>query len=490
MLKDRSIQKYNHNIFIFVFNVLALSPLLIFGGSNYSIDSCSILLDYNVHLNNFISGYRYFGAFLYKIIVALGYNPVVDSTADSVFYIIVAALAVTLLAKAFYNNLKDKDILSLFVVDLAVIVSVANVWLCDILSFPECVTITGVGLFLCVAAVCVIDKKQSLLRCLISVVLLVLSTAIYQQFISMFTVFAVALFGLKAYNKKDFKALINNYIKPAAVVFVSGISYFVIGKFVLADSGLQENSRIALSLQQVVDNVVYFATHQHSYLKGRGFFSTELLTVLFLLIGLLWFACVMVDWLKNRKHIRTLFLLISYAVAYLGTDLCGILSLSHAARAMFPLFSVFALFTMGILAFNNKKIIKTAVLLIVVIALSMNMIKIVEREALLKQQNAEDFLWASQVVYEIEKYEKENGITITAIELCDDAKTSPGYGESIRNVSYARKAILTLSSGRDFSYKAMSDDKYKEYFKNKDWSVFDAQEQMIFEGDTLYLCCY
>ncbi len=490
MLKKNNIQKYNPLIYIFVLNVLTLSPLLVFGGSNYSIDSYSILLDCNVHLNNFISGYRYFGAFLYKIIMGLGHNPIVDSTVDSVFFIFIASIAVALLTQSFYNNLKEKDILSLLIVDFSVVVSVANVWLCDILSFPECVTITGLGLFFCLLAVCVIDKKQSVLRCVISILLLICSTAIYQQFISMFTVFTIALFALKAYNKNDLKSLIKNYIKPAVIVITSGMLYFIIGKFVLSNSGLQESKRIALSFNQIIENVIYFAANQHSYLKGRGFFSTELLTVLFILIGFLWFVGVAVDWFKHRKHMRTLFLLLSYAVAYLGTFLCGILSLSHAARAMFPLFSVFSLFALGILVYNNKKIVKIATLVIIVLALSINLIKITEREMALKQQNAEDLFWASQVVYEIEKYEKEKGVIITSIELCDDAQYSSGYSESIRYVPYARKAILNLSGNREFLCKSMSEEKYKEYFENKDWSVFDADEQMVFEDEKLYLCCY
>ncbi len=484
MLKENVFKKFSPQIYIL--NVLAISSLLVFGGQNYSIDSYSVLLDSNVHINNFISAYRYFGALLYKGILALGHNPIVNSTIDIIFFVLVVPIFITLLVKVMSNNLKKEDSLSLFIIDLSIIVSIVNVWFCDILSFPECVTITGVGVSLCLLAVCVIDKSQSFVHCLISCVLLICSTAVYQQFISVYVVFVVALFGLKTKDKNDFKSLFNNYYKPAMVAVISGISYFVIGKIILNYTGLQENSRIALSLEQIIENLIYFATHQHSYLKGRGFFSTELLTILFLLIGIVWFLCVVTDWLKNRKNLKTIVLLMSYAVAYVGTYLSGVLSLSHAARAMFPLFSVFGLFAVGTVAFTNKKIIKGLTLLIVVIALGMNIFKITEREVALKKQNTEDSIWASQVIYEIEKYEQENKTTVSVIEICNDVEVS----SAVRSTAFARKAILDLSGNREFLYKSMSEEKCEECFGNKNWSVFDADEQMVFEGETLYLCCY
>ncbi len=473
-------------IYIYILNVFALSSLLIFGGQNYSIDSYSVLLDSDVHINNFISAYRYFGAFLYKIILSLGHNPIVDSTTDIVFFVLVVPIFITLFVKAINNNLEKHNISSLLIVDLSVVISIVNVWFCDVLSFPECVTITGVGVSLCLLAVCIVDKSQSFIRCLISGALVVCSTAVYQQFISVYVVFVIALFGLKVKGKSDFKSLLKTYIKPVAVILISGVSYFVIGKLILNYTGLQGNSRIALSFEQIVENMIYFATHQHSYLKGRGFFSTELLTILFLLIGCIWFLCVVFDWLKNRKTLKSIALLSSYAVAYVGTYLSGILSISHAARAMFPLFSVFGLFSIGILAYSNKRIVRYLTLAIVVLALGMNIVRITERQTALKKQNTEDEIWATQVVYEIEKYEKENDTIITSIGFCNDTETETGVG----GVKFARTAILTLTSGREFFYFDMSEETATKHFKTKSWNVFDAEEQMVFEDETLYLCCY
>lgn len=45
-------------------------------------------------------------------------------------------------------------------------------------------------------------------------------------------------------------------------------------------------------------------------------------------------------------------------------------------------------------------------------------------------------------------------------------------------------------SNRDFIVKDLTDNQIKKEFENKDWNEYNPNEQMIFNGDTLYLCVY
>jgi hypothetical protein len=36
----------------------------------------------------------------------------------------------------------------------------------------------------------------------------------------------------------------------------------------------------------------------------------------------------------------------------------------------------------------------------------------------------------------------------------------------------------------------MNEDVYNEHFKDKDWDTFILSEQLVFEGDTLYIAIY
>ena len=73
-----TIKKYSLFLIVFLINILALSPLIIFSHIHYSIDTYGILLNgYTEHMNAFIGSYRYFGAFVYWIISIMGHNPII-----------------------------------------------------------------------------------------------------------------------------------------------------------------------------------------------------------------------------------------------------------------------------------------------------------------------------------------------------------------------------------------------------------------------------
>lgn len=60
--------------------------------------------------------------------------------------------------------------------------------------------------------------------------------------------------------------------------------------------------------------------------------------------------------------------------------------------------------------------------------------------------------------------------------------------------SYAFKAMLSLKSKEngkeEFSFVEMPDKIYSEHFENENMIGFDKEKQLIFDGDTLYLCLY
>ncbi len=51
-------------------------------------------------------------------------------------------------------------------------------------------------------------------------------------------------------------------------------------------------------------------------------------------------------------------------------------------------------------------------------------------------------------------------------------------------------SLLNFVSNRLFIRKNMTDEQYKRYFQQTDWTQFDPSEQLYFEGDTLYWVKY
>ena len=165
-------------------------------------------------------------------------------------------------------------------------------------------------------------------------------------------------------------------------------------------------------------------------------------------------------------------------MAYVATYLPGILSTSHAARAMFAVFSVFLLFAVGILKLTENKKIKVIVVVILSVVLIANIDKTINCEIELKEQNMRDEIWCKQVLNEIELYEYREGL---------DIQTS---GNSVVIAKYAMRSIFNYYGEREFNVSEMSNEKKDAYFEDKDWSEYCKEEQLVFEDDTLYVCCY
>ncbi len=107
---------------------------------------------------------------------------------------------------------------------------------------------------------------------------------------------------------------------------------------------------------------------------------------------------------------------------------------------------------------------------------------------------------AGKLAYnEILKYEQETGNTVTKVARTTDESTFdtwPGVyyrcgqiNERVMNI-VPYSLLVYSSAGRSYEIVQMDKDIEEEYFAGKDWDSFDADEQMIFLGDTLYWCIY
>ena len=206
-------KKNNTYILLYLCNLLLISPCLIFGGSNFTNDSYIILNDgANVHISSSIGNFRYFGAFIYKILSLLNHNPILNSTLDIIFYVILVPAILSLVLTEFKKCLETDDIISLAAIDVCVLLSIYNIWFCNILSFPECIVITAIGITLCFSSLIILIHSKNILYYIFSAILLVLSTAVYQQFISVFAIFAIAYCGIYTVKNQDKKLIIFNYV--------------------------------------------------------------------------------------------------------------------------------------------------------------------------------------------------------------------------------------------------------------------------------------
>lgn len=100
---------------------------------------------------------------------------------------------------------------------------------------------------------------------------------------------------------------------------------------------------------------------------------------------------------------------------------------------------------------------------------------------------------------EIQTYEERTGITVDTISW----KKSPGpeYVHPLlmlqdgnicshRIIYDAGDYLLDLVSEKDYTLLWMTEEEYQRYFGDKEWEVFNPQEQLYFEGNVLYWAVY
>ena len=50
--------------------------------------------------------------------------------------------------------------------------------------------------------------------------------------------------------------------------------------------------------------------------------------------------------------------------------------------------------------------------------------------------------------------------------------------------------LINYLSGKEYIKVPMDEDVYDMYFRGKSWETFNADEQLVFDGDTMYWAIY
>ena len=111
--------------------------------------------------------------------------------------------------------------------------------------------------------------------------------------------------------------------------------------------------------------------------------------------------------------------------------------------------------------------------------------------------NEADRLYIETIGQAIREYEQESGTEVTKVAVCQDAHVPDSWVEFTSDrYSRARSLNRTWSDIDSLNYylgrklkRADDNEAVREQFAGKDWNAF-SREQLVFEGDTLYLCVY
>ncbi len=482
-------------------NLAALLPLLVFNGTRWSVDSPSILVDGQwTHLGAFLDSYRYFGALIARLYSLTGHDPIGNCLPDTILFILLAGIGTTLLVAGVADHLKIDRPLSVLALDLAALLSLENAWFCEILTFPESIFLSGIGYLLCCLAILFFVRHRSLRGLAASAVCLILSTAVYQQYIVVFTIFTVSVLGCEILAEETPTAgsAFRKYAGAAAFILGCGAVYLLAGMLIAKAFGIGGGSRVATQLNDILDNIRFYLLRQHSFLKGRGYFRTEIMTATVLLCAAAWLALFLRRVRETKRRGAAAVVLLAFAMAYASGYLTGIISKSHDTRVVFGLFSVFFLFVCGVVSLGRNKWIPISVSCVLAVFLAANIFAVVKTADYQKEQNRIDAENAGRIMQAIEDYENAEGVTVRNLYYCYDQKKEETRFYSMFYYDYSIGPFLIMNS-RGYPPKEgepglkvseMPEQIRSRYFADKDWTALDPDEQLVFVGDCAYLCVF
>ena len=419
--------------------------------------------------------FRYFGALVTSLISLTGHNPIVNPSLDIVFYIIISAFVITLLSIYIFKLLKHTNKLFLFVlIEFALLITVTNVWYSNILTFAECIAFDAIGLLFCFLSIYIYSSRNSLISRITASVLFICSAACFQQFIPVFAIYTILILCIKQSqsDKKGIKELLLFYLKPFLFIVINSVLYYLIGIGIQKILNITPNSRASMSLQTVIDNVKYFIKQQHSFFKGRGFFSSEILTVCYLMVFVIFIFSLIMFWRKSRQTAKTIFIGLSFVAAYICAYLPGLVSTS----------------AIGAVALYQHKITSAILACVLFLVFALNVYKTVNMEVVQIIGNTNESTYADGIAYEIEKFEVSNGVNIKKIGVCYD-KTPDINAKEIYH-DYDAEAIICLHIKHPIEFVEVPKDIIQNNFAEKDWTSYDAEEQIVFDKNTAYVCVY
>ena len=147
----------------------------------------------------------------------------------------------------------------------------------------------------------------------------------------------------------------------------------------------------------------------------------------------------------------------------------------------------------------DKKIFEHIISTVIIVFFAFNAINTIQIYSAHIAGNKIDANMGMTIKYRIEEYEKESGNTVSKVAYYRDKnhrdyhygwdKKLSSFGQRAFDNYYCIIEALNYYCDRDFERANMTKEIYNTYFVGKDWNAY-SDEQIVFEGDTMFICTY
>jgi hypothetical protein len=448
------------------------------------------------------------------------------------FFLFIAILAASgcLLIYSITKYLSPISPLKFALLTMAVLISFCNIAFQEYFFFSEVYLVWGLGALFTALALFCFDRLPLLKGSLVATVLMLASMNIYQIWLQYFVIFGFLLLILR--YKKICKPIFLQSLRLGAIaIFSLAANMLMLG--IAKDIGATASTTRDISAANIPDNLYVVLKAIQSQLLEFPYAATSALLVTILLL-----SCV------------AIIAVISWGPAWVSNQQASALPPLSSTRGRLNLLALLAIFlllawlvTYGIHVFEANPWVVTrtitglgylvTALLILLIALSSGnrigqtigagrtpshrieiamtvciiallALCIYQSQSITSDQLANNKLDEAEVLAldaVINNYEKESGERVTKLVRTFDSSSLPRHAElhgfnsgdvNLRAlyVDWSFAPVFEFYTGRKFETFASDEQAYQKFFAGKDWDTFNPSEQLIFVGDTAYLCLY
>jgi hypothetical protein len=464
----------------------------------FSIDSYIKINDFN-----FAHGHLTLGRLSSYAIVRLqnlmGLDVVLDQQIFFYIYLGCLSACTVILFYCIFPKLNSVDVLSALLLNLALLLSFANVLIQEWSHYTEAYLVWGLGTVCAAYAVKFFSYSGKKRYALISFFLLFIGLNFYQIDIQLFVIFGA------------FNLILENKFCFTRKLFIRAAKLFIIAIFASLSNILILKGLQLVSIAPVTSRD--FTTNQfgeNTKIIARLVMG-ELSKFPYSLVGMMVWACivlfvayVIIVMVKKENVLSGIALMTIFGViGFLSTFGLHLFSSGIWAvpRTLVGIaFIISALCVSSAYNVDGKKS-RAVLLTILSIAFLVNVYHVQAMSINQYANNRLDQAYALNIAHEIDRYEKETGAKVKKIAFCVDHSSMYTYNGNIRyatgdmnlraaRIAWADSQLINYYAQRNLEEAPMNEDIYDRYFKDQDWDFFVPGEQMVFQGDTVYIAVY
>ncbi len=482
---------------------------------HYSVDSFNLISDQRALW--YLSIGRYTLYFLTLFVDNIGLNLVLDQRLFLTLSIFSLATSVFVISRLFDGLIKTNNKHSLLLLCVPMSLIWTNVFLVDLLLFPEAAIEVAVGSLSVSAAACFSLKGGRVGHIVLSSLFLLAALGCYQSYIGFFV--AITLIGgFLRYKDESIEMMFASWARSIVVGLLCCIvNVFLIHFFVAAGIVADSGRGSSLSAGTIISNLISTIKYQIPlWTDADGLMPPFVMPVLlFFLIACV--SCALVR--MANAHLGLLYILAivvsyiaSFSVHYVEADALFTPRSNLAIWCVVGctlVSSIGMLLSLGVsgdhVRTEGKGLVvqsKTVSILLVVTgvvyaASAYAMVDIAYDKYI---NNIQDINYAAAVAERIQEYEEETGIAVDSIVYKQDASIVALYpgvrydcyelGQKIMLTGYSNWQLINFVGGLNMQPVVDEDGLWDTFFGGKDWDTMNLDEQLVIKDGTAYLALY